>query len=250
VGAVAFQDHFSKQANAYTHFRPRYPRALFAYLSNLPVQRERAWDCGAGNGQAAVALAEFFDEVVATDASNRQIANAQLHPKVIYTVAPAEAPPLAARTVDLVAVAQALHWFDLPAFYAQVRKAGRPGSVLAAWCYGLATISPAVDAVVGCLYSDILGSYWPSGRRLIEEQYTTIDFPFAEIHAPQFAMNAQWRLDDLVGYLGTWSSVQKFIERNGADPLNEVQDDLRDAWGGQATQRVEWPLYLRVGRVG
>jgi SAM-dependent methyltransferase len=247
---VAFHDHFSKQAAAYTEFRPHYPRELIAFLASLVPERRRVWDAGTGNGQAAVALAEFFDEVVATDASSRQIANARMNPRIHYRVAAAEDPPLESGSVDLVTVAQALHWFDLPKFYEQVRRAGRAGGVVAAWSYGLATITPEVDPIVHLLYSDILGPYWPSERRFIEEGFTTISFPFEELPAPRFTMAADWTLADMIGYLSTWSSVQKYIERQGADPLNEVRDDLSDAWGTSVRRRVEWPLHLRVGRIG
>src|SRR5690606_3358428 len=157
-----------------------------------------------------------------------------------------EHTPLASESIDLITVAQAAHWFDRPRFYEEVRRVGRKGSVLAVWAYGLATISPAVDAVVAQLYEPILGSYWPPERKLIEERYTTIDFPFEELVAPSFEMTAQWSLPDLLGYLGTWSSVEKYRAANGSDPLEFIAAELRQAWGEPETQRlVRWPLYLR-----
>ncbi len=248
---MGFQDHFSAQAGEYTQFRPRYPRQLFAFLGALPSRREAAWDCGTGNGQAAVDLADWFDEVIATDPSASQVAHAQPHAKVRYLVAAAEHCPIRSSSIDLVTVAQALHWFDLDVFYAQVRRVGRSGSVLAAWSYGLAGISPEVDRVVGHLYDDLLGKYWPPERKLIEQRYETIAFPFDAIPAPEFAMTTQWNLRDLIGYLGTWSSVQKYRQRQGTDPLAQVEADLARAWGAAETlRRVHWPLYLRVGRIG
>ncbi len=246
---MAFKDHFSRQADQYTQFRPRYPAALFQYLASLPNRRDRAWDCGTGNGQAAVDLAEYFAEVVATDPSSSQIAHAEQHPKVQYWVASAEECTLSENSVDLVTVAQALHWFDRDRFYQQLRRVGRGGSVLAAWSYGLAVISPEVDGVVWHLYSDLLGSYWPPERKLIEERYATIAFPFDELTAPPFAMSLDWHLRDLIGYLGTWSSVQKYMQRHDVNPLEQVQADLTRAWGTETVRRVDWPLYLRVGRI-
>lgn len=247
---MSFHDHFSTQADRYTQFRPHYGPELFQYLAGLVSRREFAWDCGTGSGQAAVALAEFFTEVVATDPSARQIEHAQPHNRVRYLVASAEHTPLASDSIDLITVAQAVHWFDRPRFYQEVRRVGRNGSVLAVWAYGLATISPVVDAVVEQLYEPILGRYWPPERKLIEERYTTIDFPFEELVAPPFEMTAQWSLPDLLGYLGTWSSVEKYRATNGSDPLELIATELRQAWGEPETQRlVRWPLYLRVGRV-
>ncbi|REK10451.1 MAG: class I SAM-dependent methyltransferase [Planctomycetota bacterium] len=246
---MTFKDHFSRQADSYTRFRPRYPRELFAFLAALPAARRRAWDCGTGNGQAAEALAEFFDAVVATDPSARQIEHAAPHAKIEYHVAPAESCPLKAASVDLVAVAQALHWFDHESFFAEVRRVGRNGGVVAAWAYGLGRLTPDVDRVVMHLYGDLLGTYWPPERHYIEQGYRKIPFPFAEIDAPHFVMTASWSLDDLTGYLGTWSSVQSYIEQQGSNPLALVHDDLVAAWGSAAQRKVTWPLYLRVGYI-
>ena len=179
----------------------------------------------------------------------RQIAQAQARPHVTYLVATAEKSPLESHSVDLIAVAQALHWFDLPRFYAEVRRVGRGASVLAAWCYGLATISPAVDRVIERLYEDVLGPYWPPERTLIEERYASLPFPFKELVAPPLEIVAEWNLGELMGYLKTWSSVQRYIERRGADPLDLVTADLAAAWGNEATRAIRWPLWMRVGRV-
>ncbi|MGD9724137.1 MAG: class I SAM-dependent methyltransferase [Pirellulales bacterium] len=247
---MTFADHFSKQAGAYTQFRPRYPRALFAFLATLPAQRESAWDCGTGNGQAAVDLAEHFARVLATDPSSNQIAHAQPHPRVEYLVARAEACPLADQSVDLITVAQALHWFDRPAFYREVRRVGSAGSVLAAWSYGLAAITAEIDRVVWRLYEEILGEYWPPERRLIELRYTTLDFPFVRIDVPEFSMTVDWQLADLLGYLTTWSSLERYQQQRGENPLALVERDLTAAWGDPATVRtVRWPLFLLVGQI-
>jgi ubiquinone/menaquinone biosynthesis C-methylase UbiE len=247
---MAFQDHFSTQAGQYTRFRPRYPRELFEYLASLPHGRSRAWDCGTGNGQAACDLARWFDEVVATDPSQNQISHAVAHPKVKYLVATAEHSPLADGSVDLVTAAQALHWFDLERFYAEVRRVGRPGSVLCAWSYGLARITPEVDAAVWTLYHDILGAYWPPERKIVEEGYSTVPFPFEQVSTPRFTMSARWSFADLVGYLGTWSSTQAYLKRHGSDPVELVRDELQAAWGAaDRPNQVRWPLVLRAGWV-
>jgi SAM-dependent methyltransferase len=245
---VAFQDHFSRQAGEYTQYRPRYPRALFEFLARMPAERRAAWDCGTGNGQAAVDLAEFFERVVATDPSSSQIAHAESHPRVEYAVAAAENCPLDSDTVDLVTVAQALHWFERDRFYQQVRRVGRKGSVLAVWSYGLASISPPIDTIVWHLYEDILGTYWPPERKLVEAGYATIEFPFEPIATPEFTMAAQWSLGELLGYLRTWSSVQRYILAEQVDPLRLISDDLAAAWGAaDAPREVHWPVYLRAG---
>jgi len=244
---MSFKDHFSKQAADYARFRPRYPRELFEYLGGVAPSRALAWDCATGNGQAAVELAEVFERVIATDASEKQIANAQPYERVEYRTASAEESGLKSGTLDLTMVAQALHWFDQPRFYEEVRRVLKTNGVLAASAYNLLTIEPAIDKVVNRYYHDVVGPFWLPERKLVE-QFADFPFPFHEIHAPKFEMTAQWNLDHLLGYLGTWSSSQCFIAAKGNDPLEQIIDELRAAWGNpQRVRSVIWPLTLRVG---
>ncbi|HEX3725973.1 MAG TPA: class I SAM-dependent methyltransferase [Pirellulales bacterium] len=246
-----FKDHFSAQSRDYGRFRPHYPRALFEFLAELPAARSRAWDCGTGNGQAAGNLAEFFAEVIATDPSVKQLAQAVPRQGVTYVAASAEQCPLRDRSVDLVTVAQAVHWFDLPAFYRQVRRVAAPAGAIAVWSYGLANITPEIDTVVGRLYDTILGAYWPPERSVVESGYSSIAFDFDEIRAPAFAMTAAWTLPEYLGYVSTWSAVQHYRRQRDRDPLDLVRGELEAAWGSIATPReVKWPFHLRVGRVG
>ena len=248
---MQFKDFFSGHAAEYKAFRPAYPATLFEYLASLAADHERAWDCATGNGQAAVALAAFFREVIATDASRQQIAEAQQASGVKYVVAPAEHSTLAAGSVDLVVVAQALHWFDTAGFFDEVKRVAMPGAVVACWCYGLMTVSPQIDALTLRLYDAILGLYWPGERRLVEESYRTIDFPFAELSPPAFQMEQRWNLEQMVGYLGTWSSSRKYQEARGEDPVARIGDELLMAWGDpRDVKKVRWPLHLRLGKVG
>lgn len=246
---MGFEDHFSRHAESYAAHRPNYPEALFAHIISLAPGRERAWDCGTGNGQAAAGLAPHFREVIATDASAEQIANAVAHERVTYAVAPAEASGIEAASVDLVTVAQAAHWFDLPRFYAEVNRVLKPRGVLALWCYGLFRISPTVDPLLHRYYNDIVGPYWPAQRRFIDEQYQTLPFPFNATAAPAFAMETQWDLDEVKGYLRTWSAAQRLQASTGADPLVDIEPALAAAWG-EATDKklITWPVYLRAGR--
>jgi len=247
---LSFKDHFSAQANEYARYRPTYPAALFEWLAEIVPGRETAWDCATGNGQAAVALSAYFDDVVATDASKQQIANAHSRERVAYRVARSEESTLAANSCDLITVAQALHWFDHERFFAQCRRVAKPGAILACWCYNLLTISEKIDAIVNRLYFAVVGPYWPPERKLLEEHYQSISFPFEEVEAPSFQMTATWRLTELLGYLNTWSATQRFLHKNGTHPLEQIAPELRDAWGDEGMKRrVQWPLYLRAGRV-
>ena len=245
---MSFKDHFSKQAADYARFRPGYPRELFDYLVSIAPSRRLAWDCGTGNGQAAAGLAAVFDAVIATDASEKQITNAELHERVDYRVAPAEDSSIDFGTVDLIMVAQALHWFDLDRFYAEARRVLKSDGVLAASAYNLLNINPAIDEVVNRYYYEVVGPFWPQERKLVE-QFDHLPFPFHEIDPPKFEMTAQWNLDHLVGYLRTWSSTQRFMAAKGSDPLKQIMGELRAAWGApEQTRNVIWPLTLRIGR--
>ena len=175
-----FKDLFSAQASTYQKFRPQYPEELFTYLAGTVGAHDRVWDCGTGNGQAARALAKHFKSVIATDASQGQIDSAVAHPSVEYRVAPAEGSGLPAASVDLITVAQALHWFDLDPFYAEVNRVLKPGGRIAVWCYGITKVHTAIDAIVEGFYSGTLNGYWDPARHFIDEEYRTIAFPFPE----------------------------------------------------------------------
>ena len=181
-----YKDHFSGHSKAYASARPTYPDSLFAHLSKLCEQHDLAWDCACGNGQASVALTQYFEKVIATDASADQLEQAPPHKSIQYQVARAEDELLLPGTVDLVTVAQALHWFDLHKFYNNVRSTLKTKGVLAVWCYGLHRIDPAIDSIIDRFYSDVVGPYWPKERRLIEAAYQDVDFPFQEIICPEY----------------------------------------------------------------
>lgn len=246
---MSFHDHFSGHADEYARFRPTYPTSLYAFLARAAPAQELAWDCATGNGQAALGLASHFARVIATDASAAQNAHAVAHGRVEYRVAEATASGIPAASVDLITVAQALHWFDTPAFYAEVRRVAKPGAICAAWGYGLMRVAPAIDAVLDRFYRNVVGPYWPPERAHLDAGYRTLAFPFAEFAAPSFAMEATWPLAGLLGYLATWSAAKRYAKAVGADPIECIAADLAHAWGPAATpQAITWPLYLRVGR--
>ncbi len=246
--SAKFKDLFSRQSADYSKFRPTYPTELFEYLATLVDKRDLAWDVGTGNGQSAVMVANHFSRVVATDPSIKQIERATPNSRVIYHVGAAESSEFADHTVDLVTVAQAIHWFNHEKFFNEVRRVLKPKGVLAFWCYGGAQITPEVNAVVRKLYLDILGPYWQPERRLIEEGYRSIRVPMQEITPPDFSITADWELEHLIGYLGTWSALQSYIEKNKSNPLEAMYEQLRTAWGKISTHRVQWELNLRVAR--
>lgn len=249
MSGTGFKDHFSSHAEAYACSRPGYPPALFAHLVSLAPSHQLAWDCATGNGQVAIGLARHFDRVVATDASAAQIDHAFRHERIAYRVEPAEATSFDAASVDLVAVGQALHWFDLDRFYAEVRRVLRTGGVIVAWCYGRCTVAPDIDAIIDRYYVEIVGPYWPPERIFVESGYRTLPFPFARVPLPAFDMQAEWTADELLAYLGTWSATKRFEAHHGRDPRDEIAEPLVNAWGSRhLRRRMEWPLSFLAGR--
>ncbi|MCC6217163.1 MAG: class I SAM-dependent methyltransferase [Polyangiaceae bacterium] len=247
-----FVDRFGPVSDGYARWRPAYPDTWLAELAALCAGRERAWDVATGSGQAAVALAAHFREVIATDASAAQLASAAPHPRVEYRIEPAEASTLRPGSVDLVTVAQALHWLDAARFYAEVRRVAAPGGVLAVWCYGRPEADGAELSARLREFHDVeLGPWWPEERRAVLDAYRSLPFPFPELRVGRHAITVRWSLDQLLGYLGTWSSLSALRDAGGEDPLPALEAALLAAWGGDRAERreVRWPLAARVGRV-
>ena len=243
-------DYFSRQAAEYAQYRPRYPAEMIAYYASTVAHRRLAWDCATGNGQLAVPLAAYFDRVVATDISAEQLARAERHEHVEYRVAPAEASGLATASADLITVAQALHWFDLDAFYAEAHRVLAPGGVLGVSSYGSAAIvdAPVLASLFNDFESKIVGPYWPPRRELVGEALRSLPFPFAELEAPDFQLEVDWTLPALVGYARSWSATARYIAAHGDDPTVELQAALQVEWGPpEQTRRIRWPFVVRAG---
>jgi SAM-dependent methyltransferase len=243
-------DYFSEQAEEYARYRPRYPAELFTYLASTTTDRHLAWDCATGSGQVAVPLAAYFDRVVATDISAAQIEHAEIHERVEYRVAPAEASGLGSATVNLVTVSQALHWLDLGAFYREVERVLAPGGVLAVSSYGSASVDdPELSAIFAHFEWTTLGEYWPPRRALVGDKLRELPFPFPELAVPEFRLEARWTLAELVGYTRSWSATARYVARHGRDPTPALEASLREGWGEPDRQRlIRWPFVVRVGR--
>jgi len=246
---ITFKDNFSQQSDIYVKYRPQYPVELYSFLSSLTEGHELVWDCGTGNGQAAVGLAAFYDRVVATDPSEQQIINALPHDRVQYAVEKAEQTSLPDHCADMVTIANALHWFDLDVFYREVRRVLKPGGVVAAWAYGIPTIEPAVDALLHKFHFGILDSYWRPENRLVEQEYRTIAFPFEQVVCPGSYSEKMMSVTDMIGYLNTWSAVQRFINEQQYNPTDQLAEELRRIWQEEEVKTVRWKLILKAGRV-
>lgn len=241
---------FSSVAREYANFRPGYPLGLFTWLASQVPRHETVWDCGCGSGQASVALAAHFGAVIATDANAQQIAAATPHPRVSYRVAPAEASGLDPASADLITVAQALHWFDVAAFYREARRVARPGALLAAWTYTIPEpAEPQVRAAFDDFYRTVVGPYWPPERRHVESRYTTLDFPAPRVAVPDFQLSVQWPLAQLLGYFSSWSATARYRAATGGDPVAILEQVLAPLWGPPARRMtVHFPLTMLATR--
>ncbi|MBL8504268.1 MAG: class I SAM-dependent methyltransferase [Rhodocyclaceae bacterium] len=245
-----FKDHFSAQAGDYARYRPDYPPALFEWLAGIAPSQDIAWDCGTGSGQSAVALAAHFSRVIATDPSQSQLDHAEAHPRVDYRCTPAEVGLPETASVDLITVAQAIHWFDLDRFYAEARRVLKPGGVIAVWTYTLLDVEAGIDELLTDFYKNVVGPYWPPERRMVDDRYRSLPFPFEPIEAPAFEIRTAWTRDDLLGYLGTWSATRAYIKARGEDPLEAFKRRLVPLWHEAERPKVlRWPLHLRAGRI-
>jgi SAM-dependent methyltransferase len=243
----AFRDHFSPQAGEYEKYRPGYPPGLFEWLARSSPSRSIAVDVATGNGQAAIALASHFERVIGCEPSAAQLAAARAHARVEYRCEAAERISLPDRSVDLLTVAQAAHWFDWRAFCREAARVLKPSGVIAIWSYAHSVVTPAVDRVVMDFARDVVGPYWPRERRIVDDGYRDLTLPFAALAPPAFEMATEWEHATMRGYIGTWSAVQRYRSRTGRDPMALVAPALEHSWGAGA-RRVRWPLVFKAAR--
>lgn len=242
------KDYFSAQSKAYAAFRPTYPDELYQFIFQHVKERETAWDCATGNGQVAKVLSRYFDDVFATDISQQQLDHAPREKNIFYSISPAEKTPFNDNEFDLITVAQALHWFDRDKFYKEATRVAKQDAILAVWGYGLLYINPVIDSLIASFYEDTVGPYWDDARRLVEEGYKTISFPFEEISTPALSIQVEWTLDQLSGYFFSWSATQKYIKEKGHDPVRPFIDTLDKHWS-PTRMKVAFPIFTRIGKI-
>lgn len=242
-----FKDHFSHDSESYSNYRPKYPGELFSFLAKLCPARKTAWDCGTGNGQAAIGLAPYFSKIIATDASGEQIGKAAKHDNIEYRIARAEESFIPDNLIDLVTVAQAVHWFDQKLFFKEVNRVLKQNGILAVWTYNLLSINKDIDKIIHKFYYETINQYWPPERNHVENNYSDISFPLCPINTGSFSMSEAWEFNQLIGYLNTWSAVKVYKHKLNKEPIQLIANDLADAWGLPETkQNVSWQLTIKV----
>ncbi|MTI23311.1 class I SAM-dependent methyltransferase [Fulvivirga sp. RKSG066] len=240
------KDNFSKQADLYAKYRPTYPKDLYDFLYAHTSKFEAAWDCATGNGQVASVLSEKFETVYATDISENQLNSAVKKSNILYSMGSAENSGLE-KPVDLITVAQAIHWFNVDKFYLEAQRLAKPGATLAYWGYGLIRINKEADNIIKHFYEDVVGPFWDPERALIENSYEDIHLPLVHTKIVRFQYQAEWTLEHLLGYLSSWSAVQKYIDAKGHNPADHLRGRLEEIFKG--FQRVTFPIFLTLGHI-
>ena len=241
------KDNFSTQAAMYAQFRPRYTENIFKPIVDICVEKNTVWDCATGNGQAAVILAQHFKKVFATDLSQKQIGNAMPTENITYSVVSAESAQFDKNSLDLIVVAQAVHWFNFEKFYAHANAFLKKDGIIALVGYGIHSVNAKIDAIVNNFYAQTIGAYWDSERKHIEQHYTKITFPFNEIKIPETQMHFDISFESFIGYLNSWSAVQHFKNKNNYNPVELIEKSVKNIWG-ESLREISFPVFYRVGK--
>lgn len=243
-----FADHFSAVASSYASARPEYPGPLFDWIAASAPGSGLAWDAGCGSGQASRGLAAHFARVHATDPSAAQVAQASGPSNVTFAVEPGERCSLGDASVDAACVAQALHWFDRGAYFAECARVLRPGGLLVAWGYQDIEVPPVIAEANARLQAAIR-PYWPAERALVDEAYAGFDWPFEAVAVPRLRMHADWTLPRLLAYLDSYSATKRCLVATGEDPVAASAAAFEAGWGDPSrTRRVSWPLFVHARR--
>jgi ubiquinone/menaquinone biosynthesis C-methylase UbiE len=243
------KDNFSRHSSLYVKYRPHYPSTLFEYLVSFVANKNIAWDCGTGNGQSAAALSPYFKKVIATDISSKQIDNAENAANIFYSVQPAENTDIETNSVDLVTVAQAIHWFKFERFYEEVRRVASKNAFIAVWTYSLLKIDESIDQIIQDYHFNFLGDYWDAERKYVDNEYKSIPFPFEKISVPAFNIEVNWSVEYLEGYLNTWSALQKFVAANTFNPVPALVQSIKPFWGEAEKRKIIFPIHLLLGAI-
>ena len=244
------KDLFSDHSIAYSKYRPTYPQVLFDYLLLFVKDKEIAWDCATGNGQAARDLSEYFKKVEATDISEAQIKNAVQKQNIQYHICPAEHTPFADDSFDLITVATAYHWLNWKKFYEEATRVGKANAVVAVWAYNLLiSDDERLNKLIDRFYYEIIAPYWDAERKYVDENYTTVEFNFAPLPSKNFDIGLTWNKTSFKGYLSSWSAVNNYIKKHKSSPIFLIEKELDEIWDDKEEKKIRFPLFLRIGRI-
>jgi ubiquinone/menaquinone biosynthesis C-methylase UbiE len=244
------KDLFSKQSDLYARYRPTYPKDLYEYILSFVKEKNIAWDCATGNGQAAVVLADHFKKVIATDISAAQIDKAIKKDNIEYSVCSAESTLFEENTFDLVTVAQAYHWIKWAEFRKEATRVCKPKAIIAIWTYNRNKIGDKkIDDAIFSFYENVTKPFWDYERKYVEELYETVEFDYELLPVKDFETTLNWQREDMIGYISSWSAIQKYIKVNGHSPIPVIEEEINKLWPKGEVKKVSFPIYLKLGRV-
>jgi SAM-dependent methyltransferase len=246
---MATKDLFSSQSKAYAAFRPTYPPELYDFIYRRVKTFDVAWDCATGNGQVARDLCKHFKNVFATDLSQQQLDEAFSASNITYSAGKAEQTSFPHNSFDLITVGQALHWINTNEFYGEVNRVAKPGGTIAVWGYSILSVNPELDVLFKEFYFNKVGKYWDAARKLVENEYAGIDFPFANPADAKFEIKTAWNFEQFAGYLTSWSATQKFIKVEGESPVPQFMKSISHVWAHNEVKEVRFPVFVKVGTI-
>ncbi|KAG0297308.1 hypothetical protein BGZ96_007045 [Linnemannia gamsii] len=281
----------SKSFNSalYQSFRPGYNNNFFKMVYNYHAKHnghfDTAVDVGTGTGQVAVVLAEKFKQVHGVDASATMLSNAIKKSNVAYHVAKGEdLGVIASSSVDVLTVAQAMHWFHQPTFFSEVKRILKPRGTFAAVGYSFVVFEDHPRATRR-IYElgdqpDQLGTLWDNGRLILDNLYKSIDVPLQNVERHYFpsSIKSQFRnaaasadyapdaedeaslppvmtgrvtMKHFRNYIKTWSSYKNYCEKYPSRP--DIVDLTIDAILKEENLKEEdeinitWPTVVILG---
>lgn len=243
------KDNFSNVAINYSKFRPGYPKELLDFILHHCENKNCAWDCGTGNGQVAKELSKYFNKVIASDISQQQLNQAYQASNIEYRLESGENCSIDDQSLDLITVAQAIHWFDFNGFYTHVNRVLKPGGIIAVWAYNNPVLEGILNDSLLEIYEDTLGAYWDPERQYITDGYETIPFPFEEIGCPPFSICYNWTREHFTGYISTWSALKHYVEKNKTDLMPWIVEKFKKDWPDQTMKPIYFPCHLRIGKM-
>ncbi|APC91408.1 MULTISPECIES: class I SAM-dependent methyltransferase [Francisella] len=239
---------FSSVATLYQKARPSVPVEIIKFLKEKIPSNQKAWDCGTGNGQTAIKLTEFINEIHATDISSAQLAKAFKHNNIKYFKADEANSMFADQCVDLITVSQAAHWFDMTKFEKECLRILKPNGIIAIWAYHHnITVNAKVEIIYQELYKTIR-PYFPQGREHIDNFYKDININLTKLDAPEFKQTKQMNFDSFIEYLKSFSAYAEYLKNHSKCPIIELgfYHKFKESWGDTTkVYTVIWPIIFK-----
>jgi len=256
---------FQSQGNDYSKFRPDYPSEIFETIitfakdNNPNAEFEVAVDMACGAGEATKHLVPYYKIIYGIDVSSSMLENAPKHPNINYSIGAVEATKLPNESIDLVLVAQALHWFDFEKFFIELDRILKPGGTFAVIGYPLNRFSnnTLANEVIQKFFYQTLEGCWSERRRILDQEYADVPFIYKEtLRKHRFFNTKSMSIENYVRYIGTWSAVQTYylkqqntnnkevkLKTGELKILDDLQRDLMMAFKANTSQQEIYVIF-------